>query len=227
MLAPRVRIEHALLNFQRNPVSNAQTARVAVAQPVSALKCAFRHVVPRLDFECLRSYRKAGLLSWRGLLRSYRPPVAFFDFDLWDWRVTADTAVELAKTLLAPPFRRVLWLSRRRCGKIRLVQVETSDFPQPQQARAQVIQEVLELPLLNAQNLFHREDKEMPVGGDVRIERRRSCRGTPNQQAGGDIGGVDAVFGFLFSSIEQVQQVALGASTTTASGGRIKASNSL
>jgi len=67
----------------------------------------------------------------------------------------------------------------------------------------------------------------MPVGGDIGIERRKSCRGTPYQQAGGDIGGVDAVFGFLFSSIEQVRQVALGASTTTASGGRIKASNSL
>jgi predicted ATP-grasp superfamily ATP-dependent carboligase len=76
-------------------------------QPAHALKRDFRHIVLRRDFACLRSYRKAGLLSWWGLLRSYRPPVAFFDFDLRDWRVTADTVVELAKTLLAPPFRRV------------------------------------------------------------------------------------------------------------------------
>ena len=76
-------------------------------QPAPALKRDFRHIVLRRDFACFRSYRKAGLPSWWGLLRSYRPPVAFYDFDLCDWRVTADTAVELAKTLLAPPFRRV------------------------------------------------------------------------------------------------------------------------
>jgi len=76
-------------------------------EPVQALKRDFRHIFLLRDFACLRSYRKAGLLTWGELLRSYRPPVAFFDFDLRDWRVTADTAVELAKTLLAPPFRRV------------------------------------------------------------------------------------------------------------------------
>lgn len=76
-------------------------------EPVHALKRDFRHVTLRRDFACFRSYRKAGLLTWGELLRSYRPPVVFFDFDLRDWRVTADTVVELVKTLLAPPFRRV------------------------------------------------------------------------------------------------------------------------
>ena len=67
----------------------------------------FRHIVLRRDFACYRSYRKAGLMSWGDFIRSYRPPVAFFDFDLRDWRVTADTVVELAKTVLGPPIRRV------------------------------------------------------------------------------------------------------------------------
>jgi hypothetical protein len=46
-------------------------------------------------------------LSWRELIRSYRPPVAFFDFDVRDWRVTADTVVALFKTLAFPLYRRV------------------------------------------------------------------------------------------------------------------------
>ncbi len=75
--------------------------------PAQASKRNSRHIFLQHDFHCVRSYRKAGLLSWWGLLRSYRPPVAFFDFDLRDWRVTADTVVAIAKTLLAPPFRRV------------------------------------------------------------------------------------------------------------------------
>jgi len=67
----------------------------------------FRHIVLTRDFSCLRSYRKAGLLPWWELIRSYRPPVAFFDFDLKDWRVTLDTVIELAKIVVGPPIRRV------------------------------------------------------------------------------------------------------------------------
>jgi len=67
----------------------------------------FRHIVLRRDFACFRSYRRAGLLSWGEFLRSYRPPVAFFDFDWRDWRVTADTLVELTKTVFGPAIRRV------------------------------------------------------------------------------------------------------------------------
>jgi predicted ATP-grasp superfamily ATP-dependent carboligase len=76
-------------------------------EPVQAGKSDFRHIVLRRDFACFRSYRKAGLLSWRELFRSYRRPVAFFDFDLRDWRVTADTAIALFKMLAYPLYRRV------------------------------------------------------------------------------------------------------------------------
>jgi hypothetical protein len=33
--------------------------------------------------------------------------VAFFDFDLRDWRVTADTSVALFKSLVHPLYRRM------------------------------------------------------------------------------------------------------------------------
>ena len=76
--------------------------------PVNPTRRDFRHIVLRRDFICYRSYLAAGLVTWGGLLRSYRPPVAFFDFDLYDWRVTWDTVVELAKTLLIKTYRRII-----------------------------------------------------------------------------------------------------------------------
>jgi D-aspartate ligase len=67
----------------------------------------FRHIVLRRDFSCFRSYLKAGLWNWSSLIGSYRRPVAFFDFDLRDWRVTADTVKALTKGLLRPYWRRI------------------------------------------------------------------------------------------------------------------------
>jgi predicted ATP-grasp superfamily ATP-dependent carboligase len=65
----------------------------------------FRHIVLLRDFATFRSYLRAGLLSWKDLIRSYRPPVAFFDFDLHDWRVTAATLAALAKLLVKAYWR--------------------------------------------------------------------------------------------------------------------------
>ena len=81
-----------------------------IGRPVSPVKPAlrhYRHIVLSRDFGCYRSYLNAGLLTWRELLRSYRPPVAFFDFDPYDVRVTWDNVVALAKTLLVGPYRRL------------------------------------------------------------------------------------------------------------------------
>jgi predicted ATP-grasp superfamily ATP-dependent carboligase len=75
--------------------------------PVSPVRFNFRHIVLRRDFACFRSYRRAGLLTWGQFLRSYRPPVAFFDFDLRDWRVTLRVMVELVKIVAVPAIRRV------------------------------------------------------------------------------------------------------------------------
>ncbi|MGA3027177.1 MAG: hypothetical protein ABSF98_20655 [Bryobacteraceae bacterium] len=71
----------------------------------------FRHIVLIRDFSTFRSYLRDGLATWGGLVRSYRPPVAFFDFDLRDWRVTAATVNQLIRALAGPPLRR--WFPRR------------------------------------------------------------------------------------------------------------------
>jgi len=67
----------------------------------------FRHVVLLREFTAFRSYRRAGLLPWRELIRSYRRPVAFFDFDLRDWRVTAETVDLLLRLAFGPPIRKI------------------------------------------------------------------------------------------------------------------------
>jgi predicted ATP-grasp superfamily ATP-dependent carboligase len=67
----------------------------------------FRHIVLFRDFATIRSYRQARLWTWADLLRSYRPPVAFFDFDLRDWRVTAATLGRLARLVIGPPLRKL------------------------------------------------------------------------------------------------------------------------
>jgi D-aspartate ligase len=76
-------------------------------EPVPAAARNFRHIVLIRDFDTIRSYRREGLLTWRGLIRSYRPPVYFFDFDLFDPRVTARNVVELARLLVRPLARKL------------------------------------------------------------------------------------------------------------------------
>ena len=58
------------------------------------------------DSAALASYRQAGMLTWKQLLRSYRPPVAFFDFDFRDWRVTASTLDRVLRNLAGPGLRK-------------------------------------------------------------------------------------------------------------------------
>jgi predicted ATP-grasp superfamily ATP-dependent carboligase len=82
-------------------------------KPVAPLpRWNFRHIVLRRDFNTFRSYIDAGMLTWPEWIASYKPPVAFFDFDLRDWRVTWDTIVELLKILFGPSYRR--WRPKKR-----------------------------------------------------------------------------------------------------------------
>jgi predicted ATP-grasp superfamily ATP-dependent carboligase len=76
-------------------------------QPVRQQSRDFRHICLQRDFSSLRSYRKAGLLGWRDLLRSYRPPIYFYDLDLRDWRVALATLREVFKIIVGPYVRRV------------------------------------------------------------------------------------------------------------------------
>lgn len=86
-----------------------------IGRPVARVKASgrnFRHIVLQRDFAAIGSYRRAGLETWASILRSYRPPVAFFDFDPRDYRVTAWTLAVLARNMLPPSARK--FLSRRR-----------------------------------------------------------------------------------------------------------------
>jgi predicted ATP-grasp superfamily ATP-dependent carboligase len=68
--------------------------------PTKPLDRDFRHIVLRSDARAIVSYRNAGLISWGDVFRSYRPPVAFFDFDPRDWRNSAETLFVAARGLI-------------------------------------------------------------------------------------------------------------------------------
>jgi D-aspartate ligase len=67
----------------------------------------FRHVAFLRDLFAINSYRRAGLETWRSLLWSYRPPLAFYDVDLRDWRMTGRTLKTLALKSLSSIYRSV------------------------------------------------------------------------------------------------------------------------
>jgi D-aspartate ligase len=65
----------------------------------------FRHVVLRADGRTVPAYWRAGLISWRDVLRSYRPPLAFYDLDPRDWRYSIETLLIAARGFVTG----VLW----------------------------------------------------------------------------------------------------------------------
>jgi len=73
----------------------------------------FRHIALTWDAMTAHNYLRAGLLTWRDILRSYRPPVVFFDLDLRDWRVAARTLFTVVYLLFGRPIRRFFSRSYR------------------------------------------------------------------------------------------------------------------
>jgi predicted ATP-grasp superfamily ATP-dependent carboligase len=73
----------------------------------------FRHIMLVADISTFRTYHRDGLLTWPEFIRSYRPPLAFFDFDLRDWRVTARTIDSIIRTIVGPPIRKIFPKKRR------------------------------------------------------------------------------------------------------------------
>jgi predicted ATP-grasp superfamily ATP-dependent carboligase len=69
-------------------------------QPVKPTGNDFRHVVLRADAEVALLYWKEGLISLRDILRSYRPPLAFFDLDRHDLRYSIETLLISVRSLL-------------------------------------------------------------------------------------------------------------------------------
>jgi predicted ATP-grasp superfamily ATP-dependent carboligase len=74
--------------------------------PVEPSSRNFRHIVLTRDFDTIRSYRQRKLLTWWELIRSYRPPVYFFDFDMFDPLLTARNVLEWMRLLIRPLARK-------------------------------------------------------------------------------------------------------------------------
>jgi len=68
--------------------------------PVAPAGRDFRHVVLHADGSAVPAYWRAGLLSVGDLLRSYRPPLAFYDLDVRDWRASLRTVRSAAAAFL-------------------------------------------------------------------------------------------------------------------------------
>ncbi|MGH7467772.1 MAG: hypothetical protein ACRENP_07250, partial [Longimicrobiales bacterium] len=65
--------------------------------PVAPQARDFRHIVLRGDVSTIAEYRRAGLITWGEVIQSYKPPLAFFDFDLRDWRYSFKTVLIMAR----------------------------------------------------------------------------------------------------------------------------------
>jgi len=79
-----------------------------IGQPVAPVGPSgrdFRHVTVRADAVAVVEYRRAGLLSWKELRRSYRRPLAFYDLDAGDWRYSAETIYIAMRLLLKGMWR--------------------------------------------------------------------------------------------------------------------------
>jgi predicted ATP-grasp superfamily ATP-dependent carboligase len=67
--------------------------------PVSPNGRDFRHIDLRSDVGAIFAYRRARLLPWREVIRSYKSPRAFIDFDREDWRYSAETIYRMSRSL--------------------------------------------------------------------------------------------------------------------------------
>jgi D-aspartate ligase len=59
--------------------------------PVSPSSRHFRHIVLRADARAVPAYLRAGAITWRQVVRSYRGPKAYYDLDWRDWRYSLET----------------------------------------------------------------------------------------------------------------------------------------
>jgi D-aspartate ligase len=73
----------------------------------------FRHVVIRSDAIAAVEYYRAGLITLRDILRSYRPPLAFYDLDKGDWRYSVETLWIAGRLLLSGLTRAVVARGRQ------------------------------------------------------------------------------------------------------------------
>ena len=74
--------------------------------PVSPSSKHFRHIVLRADARAVPAYLRAGAITWREVLRSYRGPKAYFDLDWRDWRYSLETLYVTAGAFVSRMLRR-------------------------------------------------------------------------------------------------------------------------
>lgn len=67
--------------------------------PATATRFNIRHIVLYREGPGFGQYLDAGLTTWGKWWSAYLPPVAFFDLDLRDWKVTMKTVFEAVKAL--------------------------------------------------------------------------------------------------------------------------------
>jgi predicted ATP-grasp superfamily ATP-dependent carboligase len=59
----------------------------------------FRHIDLRADVSAIFAYRRAKLITWTDVFRTYGGPRAFFDFDVSDWRYSLETIYRVVRAL--------------------------------------------------------------------------------------------------------------------------------
>jgi len=79
--------------------------------PVHPAHGKVRHVVLRSDGAAIPAYLSAGTLNWMDVVRSYRPPLAFYDLDRRDLKYSAETILVFLRSMA-----RGLIQGRRRPG---------------------------------------------------------------------------------------------------------------
>jgi predicted ATP-grasp superfamily ATP-dependent carboligase len=60
----------------------------------------FRHIDLRADVGAIFAYRRARIISWGDVIRSYKRPRAYFDFDSHDWRYSVETIYRMARSVI-------------------------------------------------------------------------------------------------------------------------------
>lgn len=76
-------------------------------KPVHANGRDFRHIHLLRDVACLAGYRREGLETWGSILRSYRSPRVYLDFDPHDRKVTATVLKRLVRIVAGQAYRKV------------------------------------------------------------------------------------------------------------------------
>jgi D-aspartate ligase len=72
--------------------------------PVAPRHGDFRHIVLRADGRTLPAYWRRGLISWKDVRRSFRPPLAFYDLDSRDWRYSLETLFIAGRSFVSEVF---------------------------------------------------------------------------------------------------------------------------